>query len=64
MRGCMNLLQVDEAHDVFERMKSKRISPDTAMFNVLIGVYGRKGELRKAFKLFNDVRKNISALIN
>lgn len=48
--------QVEEADSVFERMKIKHVHPDTAVFNTLIGAHGKKGELKKAFKLFNDVR--------
>lgn len=55
---CPLSLQVEEADSVFERMKTKHVRPDTPVFNTLIGAHGRKGELRKAFKLFNDVCEN------
>lgn len=37
-------------------MKLSCVRPDTAVFNTLIGAHGKKGDLKKAFKLFNDVR--------
>ena len=40
-------------------MISKGVQPNTAVFNTLIGAYGKKKELRKAFKLFNDVSRNV-----
>ena len=51
----MLVLQVDDADGVFDRMKSSGVRPDTAVFNTLIGAHGKKRELKKAFKLFNDV---------
>lgn len=53
------VLQVDNADDVFDRMKSKGVRPNTAVFNTLIGAHGKKRELKKAFKLFNDVSQKM-----
>ena len=49
---------MEEAEEVFQYMKNGRVYPDTVSFNVLISGYGRKGDIKKAFKLFNDVSNN------
>lgn len=45
----------EEALELFEEMKEKRIYPEVVMFNNLIAALGRKGNIKRAFKLFNDV---------
>lgn len=36
-------------------MKTNRIYPEVVVFNNLIAALGRKGKVKEAFKLFNDV---------
>lgn len=45
----------EEALTLFEEMKTNRIYPEVVMFNNLIAALGRKGKVKEAFKLFNDV---------
>ena len=36
-------------------MQNERVTPEVPLFNSLIAGYGRQGDIRTAFKLFNDV---------
>ena len=57
-RHIMNLVKkgkVNEAHEVFEQMKMGKMHPDVAVFNTLIAGYGREGDVKSSFKLFNEV---------
>ena len=57
-RQIMNLVRkgkVSEAHEVFEQMKKGKVHPDVAVFNTLIAGYGREGDAKSGFKLFNEV---------
>ena len=47
--------RVGEAHEVFQRMKQARVQPNVFVFNLLIAGYGREGDVRTCFKLFNEV---------
>ena len=57
-RHIMNLVKkgkVSEAHEVFEHMKKGKVHPEVAVFNTLIAGYGREGDIKSSFKLFNEV---------
>ena len=47
--------QVAEAQEVFGHMQNERVTPEVPLFNSLIAGYGRQGDIRTAFKLFNNV---------
>lgn len=47
--------RVGEAHEVFQQMKQARVQPNVFIFNLLIAGYGREGDIRTCFKLFNEV---------
>ena len=36
-------------------MQNEHVTPEVPLFNSLIAGYGRQGDIRTAFKLFNDV---------
>ena len=47
--------RVGEAHEVFQQMKQAKVQPNVFVFNLLIAGYGREGDVRMCFKLFNEV---------
>lgn len=50
-----NLYQVDEALELLSSMKKDRLNPKIEVYNIFISAYAKTGQVKKAFKLFNDV---------
>lgn len=61
-RHIINLVkksQQTEAVKVLEQMKSAKVKPDAVVYNSILAGYGKQGDVKKAFKTFNEVCYNI-----
>lgn len=50
-----NFYQVDEALELLSSMKKDKLNPKIEVYNIFISAYAKTGQVKKAFKLFNDV---------
>lgn len=52
---CLKYNQTDMALEYYKNMGDKSIKPSPVTFSVLIKVFGRKGDLKQAFKIFDHM---------
>lgn len=59
IKDYINKHQIKEAIDVLEvrMLKQDKVKPENYIYSLLIGACGRVGYTKKAFKLFNDMKK-------
>lgn len=58
-----NFYQVDEALELLSSMKMDRLNPKIEVYNIFISAYAKTGQVKKAFKLFNDVSDMLSKFL-
>ena len=58
-----NFYQVDEALELLSSMKKDRLNPKIEVYNIFISAYAKAGQVKKAFKLFNDVSDMLSKFL-
>lgn len=58
-----NFYQVDEALELLSSMKKDRLDPKIEVYNIFISAYAKTGQVKKAFKLFNDVSDMLSKFL-
>ena len=58
-----NFYQVDEALELLSSMKKDRLNPKIEVYNIFISAYAKTGQVKKAFKLFNDVSDMLSKFL-
>ncbi len=46
----------DEAVQLLEQMERSKVRPDVVVYNTILSGYGKHGDLKNAFKTFNEVR--------
>lgn len=59
IKAYLRKRQIQEAIDVLEKrmMKEDRVKPENYIFNLILGGCGRVGYTKKAFSLFNQMKK-------
>ena len=58
-----NFYQVDEALELLSSMKKDKLNPKIEVYNIFISAYAKTGQVKKAFKLFNDVSDMLSKFL-
>ena len=51
--------QIDEALNLLASMKANKLHPPVEVYNIFISAYAKRGQVRKAFKIFNDVSNHL-----
>ena len=46
---------MDEMLELFSVMKEEKIPLTVEIFNIIISAHSKRGKMRRAFKLYNDV---------
>ena len=54
----------EEAVQVLEQMKRSRVRPDVVVYNTLISGYAKQGNIKMAFKMFNEVSGILAGYTN
>ena len=52
---CFYYNQMDEMLELFSVMKEEKIPLTVEIFNIIISAHSKRGKMRRAFKLYNDV---------
>lgn len=56
---CSTCHQISEALNLLAAMKANKLHPRVEVYNIFISAYSKRGQVRKAFKIFNDVSQHL-----